>query len=91
MKKVIFKLMIIGFLYFLIILIYSYFIGLPPFHHGIVIGCPTIYYQFKSSSNEIQFGTTRAVNVLYNFFIIIGIYLCFELISKYFNSWLKKK
>jgi hypothetical protein len=63
-------------------IIYSYFFGLSPFNHGIVIGYPAIYYQFYIEKQNLQHGFIGGINFVYNFLIVLGIYLLIYVVLK---------
>jgi hypothetical protein len=77
MIKVIFKLAVIGLVYFLITFLCSFFWGMPPFYQGITVGYPTIYYRFYTSTGEAQHGVV-SMAIYYNILIILLIYLVVE-------------
>lgn len=74
MKNSFYIMIFIGVIYLLSTFVYSYFLGLPPFNHGFVIGFPAMYYQFNVSQNDIQYGFIGK-NIFFNMIIILGIYL----------------
>ncbi len=59
MKKGFLLLSMIAITYLLTTTIYSYFFGLPPFNYGITVGYPTIYYSFRVSPIETQYGSIK--------------------------------
>lgn len=75
MKNHFFRLCIVGVLYMIGTIIYSYFFGLPPFNFGITIGYPALYYQFYLAENDLQHGTIGGINIIYNFLIILVLYI----------------
>ncbi len=81
MKKQLFNFILVGVVYLIVTMIYSYFFGLPPFYDGITIGFPAIYYKFYISETDFQHGTI-GINLFYNFFIILGLYLLFMVFNK---------
>jgi hypothetical protein len=83
MKKGFLLLSMIAITYLLTTTIYSYFFGLPPFNYGITVGYPTIYYSFRVSPIETQYGFIGGINIFYNILIILGIYILIQWMINY--------
>ncbi len=86
MKKILISLVSISIIYLIFTILYSYFFGLPPFNHGIVVGFPTIFYRFATSNSEFQYGFMRFDNVIYNILIILFLFIIFKVIKKNFKK-----
>ncbi len=81
MRKKILFLILIGGLYLIVTFIMSFFIKFPPFSQGLSIGFPVVYYQFNTSSNELQYGIIRE-NLYFNLLFIVVLYI---IINRFFR------